>query len=216
MQITKVEAIKKVMQDNGGIANWRILYNELSKYYPNIKNSIDWKAGVRGVLYREINHKKNFKKIGDGLFSLIDYNEDNLLIENNDKIISTEKKSIIMTRIKQDELRSIALKELKFCPFTKINDKRLLITSHIKPWAFSNNKERLDINNVFLFSPLYDKLFDKGLISFTNDKRLLISKDLSLKNQINIGIIENQVIDLLPIFGREKYLEYHRNNVFLG
>ena len=214
MKITKVDAIIKVMQDHNGLANWKILYNELEKYYPNIKNQIDWKAGVRGVLYREINNNKNFKKIGEGLFSLIEYDESDLLIYDSET--NTQRKSIVMTRIKQEELRNNALKILKICPFTKIDDKRLLITSHIKPWAFSNNKERLDINNVFLFSPLYDKLFDKGLISFTNDKKLLISKDLSLKNITNIGIFNNQIIDLLPISGREKYLEYHRNNVFLG
>jgi len=55
---------------------------------------------------------------------------------------------------------------LKICPFTKINDNRLLIASHIKPWAFSDNKERLDLKNVFVLSPLFDKLFDRGLISF--------------------------------------------------
>lgn len=214
MEITKVDAIIKVMQDHNGLANWKILYNELEKYYPNIKNQIDWKAGIRGVLYREINNNKNFKKIGEGLFSLIEYDENDLLIYDSET--NTQRKSIVMTRIKQEELRNNALKILKICPFTEIDDKRLLITSHIKPWAFSNNRERLDINNVFLFSPLYDKLFDKGLISFTNDKKLLISKDLSLKNIENIGIFNNQIIDLLPISGRERYLEYHRNNVFLG
>ncbi len=214
MEITKVDAIIKVMQDHNGLANWKILYNELEKYYPNIKNQIDWKAGIRGVLYREINNNKNFKKIGEGLFSLIEYDESDLLIYDSET--NTQRKAVVMTRIKQEELRNNALKILKICPFTEIDDKRLLITSHIKPWAFSNNRERLDINNVFLFSPLYDKLFDKGLISFTNDKKLLISKDLSLKNIENIGIFNNQIIDLLPISGREKYLEYHRNNVFLG
>lgn len=214
MEITKVDAIIKVMQDHNGLANWKILYNELEKYYPNIKNQIDWKAGIRGVLYREINNNKNFKKIGEGLFSLIEYDESDLLIYDSET--NTQRKAVVMTRIKQEELRNNALKILKICPFTEIDDKRLLITSHIKPWAFSNNRERLDINNVFLFSPLYDKLFDKGLISFTNDKKLLISKDLSLKNIENIGIFNNQIIDLLPISGRERYLEYHRNNVFLG
>ena len=215
MKLTKVEAIINVMKDHNGIANWKILYNELEKYYPKIKNQKGWTAGVRGVLYREIKNNRNFKKIDDGIFALLDYDEKNLLI-NEENGINTEKKSIVTTRIKQDELRNIALKKLEFCPFTKINDKRLLIVSHIKPWAFSNNKERLDINNVFLFTPLYDKLFDKGLISFTNNKQLLISKELSLRNKNNIGIVDNQIIDLLPILGRENYLEYHRYNVFLG
>jgi hypothetical protein len=42
--MTKVEAIIKVMQDNKGIVNWKILYNELEKYYSEIKKSKEWKA----------------------------------------------------------------------------------------------------------------------------------------------------------------------------
>jgi hypothetical protein len=34
--MTKVEAIVKVMRDNGGLANWSIIYNEIEKYYAGI------------------------------------------------------------------------------------------------------------------------------------------------------------------------------------
>lgn len=213
--MTKVEAIIKVMWDNWGIANWKILYNELDKYYPNIKKSKEWEAWVRWVLYREIKNWKNFKKIEDWIFALIDYDENNLLLEDDNKNIITERKSFIKTRIKQDELRKKVLKDLKFCPFTEINDKKLLIASHIKPWAFSDNKERLDLKNVFVLSPLFDKLFDRGLISFWNNKTLLISRWLSEFNRKKIGIFEWQVIDLLPIDWRENYLNFHREKVFL-
>ncbi len=213
--MTKIEAIKKVMNDNWWIANWKILYNELEKYYPDIKKSSEWKAGVRGVLYREIKNWKNFKKLEEWIFALLDYNENNLLLNDDCNEIITEKKSFVKTRIKQNELRKNALKKLKFCPFTKINDNKLLIASHIKPWAFSNNKERLDLENVFIFSPLFDKLFDRGLISFSNNKELLISKWLSEYNKEKIGIFEWEIIDLLPIEWRLEYLEFHREKVFL-
>ena len=51
---------------------------------------------------------------------------------------------------------------------------------------YASKREAEWLNHVMDVRTCYDKLFDKGLISFTNDKRLLISKDLSLKNQINI------------------------------
>ena len=213
--MTKVEAIIKVMQDNKGIANWKILYNELEKYYPDIKKSNEWKAWVRWVLYREIKNWKNFKKIEEWIFALLGYDENKLLLYEEDKDIITEKRSFIKTRIKQNELRKKVLKDLKFCPFTKINDNKLLIASHIKPWAFSDNKERLDLKNVFVFSPLFDKLFDRGLISFWNNKSLLISKWLSSYNRDKIGISEWEIIDLLPIKWREDYLIFHREKVFL-
>ena len=71
--MTKVEAIKLVLKDNGGVATWNIIYNQLEKYYPNIKASLEWKAGVRGVLYREID--KAFKIVDVGIIALIDFDE---------------------------------------------------------------------------------------------------------------------------------------------
>jgi len=212
--MTKVEAIIKVMEDNSGITNWKILYSELEKYYPEIKKSNTWQAWVRWVLYREIKNWKNFKKIDEWIFALSDYNEDNLLLDDIKNVI-TEKRSFVKTRIKQNELREKVLKDLRFCPFTQINDKKLLIASHIKPWAFSDNVERLDLKNVFLFSPLFDKLFDRGLISFWNNKALLISRWLSRFNKEKIGILEWEKIDLLPVKWRENYLKFHREKVFL-
>jgi len=73
--MTKVDAIKRVMQDNGGTATWDIIYDNIEKYYPSAKTSREWKAGIRGVLYRELKDNRNFKKIGLGIFALADYKE---------------------------------------------------------------------------------------------------------------------------------------------
>lgn len=77
--MTKVEAIKKVLEDNNGAASWNIIYNNIEKYYPTAKNSVEWKAGIRGVLYREIRKDKSFKQIGLGLFALKDYKTEKTL-----------------------------------------------------------------------------------------------------------------------------------------
>ena len=98
-----------------------------------------------------------------------------------------------------------------------INEESLLIASHIKPWAVSDLKERIDPNNGFILSPLYDKLFDRGYITFSDDKRVSISNWLSRQVIGRIGIKENQMFQFLPINdARAKYLEYHRNMVFKG
>ncbi|PIU43392.1 MAG: hypothetical protein COS97_01290, partial [Candidatus Nealsonbacteria bacterium CG07_land_8_20_14_0_80_40_10] len=60
--LTKVQAIKKVIKDNGGTATWDIIYNNIDKYYPAAKEMKEWQAGIRGVLYREIKNNQNFKK----------------------------------------------------------------------------------------------------------------------------------------------------------
>ena len=84
--VTKVEAIKKVIQDFNGVANWEQIYSNIEKYYPSVKVSKEWKAGIRGVLYREIKNKKNFKKVSLGLYSFADYQEENILEEKKDKL----------------------------------------------------------------------------------------------------------------------------------
>lgn len=74
--MTKVEAIAKVMEDNGGTASLDIIYNNICKYYPNAKKSLNWDAGIRGVLYRAIREGKLFKKIGLSIYALSDYQEE--------------------------------------------------------------------------------------------------------------------------------------------
>lgn len=120
-------------------------------------------------------------------------------------------------RIGQEKYRNALLEECPFCPITMINDERLLVASHIKPWAVSNEKERVDPKNGFILSPLYDRLFDQGFITFTDDKYVLVSQWLTPKNAQRIGLKNNSYIQQLPIDdARMFYLEYHRKCVFRG
>ena len=127
------------------------------------------------------------------------------------------KPQIRYVREGQDEYRRKLLEECPFCPITMINEESLLIASHIKPWAVSNSKERIDPNNGFILSPLYDKLFDRGYITFSDDKRVSISNWLSRQVKERIGIKEKQLFQFLPMNdARAKYLDYHRETVFKG
>jgi hypothetical protein len=75
--MTKINAIRKILEDNGGIATWDIIYRNVEKYYPSVKASDEWQAGIRGVLYREIKNNRNFKKTGLGIFALKEFEEEN-------------------------------------------------------------------------------------------------------------------------------------------
>ena len=79
--MTKVEAIKKLMQDNGGLASWKYIYDNIEKYYPAAKVSSEWEAGIRGVLYREIKNNQNFKRVSFGVFALKEYQEEKQIEE---------------------------------------------------------------------------------------------------------------------------------------
>jgi len=74
--MTKVDAIAKVMEDNGGTASLDIIYDNITKYYPTAKDSNEWEAGLRGVLYREIRNNRRFKKIGLSIYALLEYQEE--------------------------------------------------------------------------------------------------------------------------------------------
>lgn len=54
----------------------RLIYDNICQYYPIAKDSKDWEAGIRGVLYREIRNSRRFKKIGLSIYALADYKED--------------------------------------------------------------------------------------------------------------------------------------------
>ena len=83
---------------------------------------------------------------------------------------------------------------MKSCPITRMMTKDFLIASHIKTWIHSNNEERVNTKNGILLSPLFDKLFDKGigLITFTTEKRILISNKISKENIARLNISNNQ------------------------
>ena len=212
--MTKSDAIKSVMKDNNGFVTWRILYDEIEKYYLKIKDPKDWRAALRGVLYRDIQNKKIFK-IGLGLFAIDETEVSKLEFVDEMQEIETTKFGQVSIRIGQNSFRKKLLDKLKHCPITYLDDRRLLVASHIKPWVFSNSKEKLDVYNGFLFSPLIDKLFDRGLITFNPDKSITYSPSLSKKNIANLKL-ENTPYSKLPLEGREGYLEFHRSKVFLN
>lgn len=142
--------------------------------------------------------------------------EDNPFYGVSEEPIET-KAPIRYGREGQEEYRRKLLEECPFCPITMINEESLLIASHIKPWAVSDSIERIDPNNGFILSPLYDKLFDRGYITFSDDKRVSISNWLSRQVKDRIGIKENQLFQFLPINeSRANYLKYHRSTVFKG
>ena len=141
---------------------------------------------------------------------LIDKEEERIEEGNESK---DEKLQLIRARVGQGEYRKNLLELCPFCPITLISDDRLLIASHIKPWAVSNDFEKTDPKNGFMLTPTFDRLFDRGFLSFTNDKKIILSPFLSNMTYSKLGISDNKLISLLPIEGREKYLEFHRTTI---
>lgn len=126
---------------------------------------------------------------------------------------SDEKKILSKARIGQGKYREELLKLCPFCPITLVSDDRMLKASHIKPWAKSNDFEKTDPLNGFMLSPTFDYMFDRGFLSFTNDKKSILSPFLSKMTYSKLGISDGKIFTHLPINGREEYLKYHRDEL---
>lgn len=163
---------------------------------------------------------KYYFKIAFGIVDTENF-EDEEVNENikkieNSKLQPAEKQTLILARIGQGTYRKKLLEETSICPFTMVDDEHLLIASHIKPWKKCVNQEKKDPKNGFVFTPTYDKLFDRGYISFTDDKKLIISPWVSKYNCERLGLVDGIEIEKLPDIDekRKVYLKYHRANIF--
>jgi putative restriction endonuclease len=125
----------------------------------------------------------------------------------------TKKNVLYLARKGQGAYREKLIENMLYCPFTLVTDERVLIASHIKPWSVADENEQKDPSNGILFTPTYDRLFDQGFISFEDDGKLLLSPYLSPLNRKRLGLNQGKMIDIKPL-GKEKYLKYHRDNIF--
>ena len=117
----------------------------------------------------------------------------------------------------QGKYREQLLEQCHFCPFTMISDERLLIASHIKPWAASTDAEKIDPYNGYMLSPLYDKLFDRGFITFTEKRHVILSEFISPYTWKQIGIKNDTFLNALPMDDKRiEYLRFHHESVFKG
>lgn len=122
----------------------------------------------------------------------------------------TERKGLVTSRVGQGAYRKSILFRWDFkCAVTNYSKNEILIASHIVPWKGSTNDERLDVNNGILLSPTYDALFDKHLISFENNGKIIFSDSLLKSNYKEIGVTGKEIIKNFAS-DNYQYLERHR------
>lgn len=126
----------------------------------------------------------------------------------------------IRSRVNQNVFRQIVLANYGgCCALTSIDIPELLVASHIVPWS-ENEQERLNPENGICLSSLYDKAFDKGLISFTNDKHIIFSTRLKEnvgKNYYDkyFAPLENAMLVSPRKYNiNPQFLEWHRDCIF--
>ena len=131
-------------------------------------------------------------------------------------LTQTEKESIIKARVGQGQYRmSLLGKYGKRCIVTGIDNVKVLVASHIKPWSVCENHERIDSENGLLLSANLDKLFDCGLITFGNTGKLFISSFVGRENEKRLNISETIYVDLKASAQLIGYLSYHQDVLFV-
>ena len=161
-----------------------------------------------------VKHETNPKTISKKLIDLFDITK-----EGEDKVALTKQ------RKGQDYFRRMILANYDGrCALTGIDIPEVLLASHIIPWSDkSHTKERLNPTNGICLSALYDKAFDKGLITISPDdyKVELSSALLEYESRDyfdkHFACIDGRKITLPTAYKPNRdFLAYHREKVFFG
>ncbi len=123
----------------------------------------------------------------------------------------TERSGLVTSRVGQGAYRKRIIHRWEYkCAVTSFDKLDILIASHIVPWSKASDHERLDVNNGLLLSPTYDALFDKHLITFDNNGKIILSDKIEFSAYQKIGITGKEKIDGLSIYNHH-YLQKHQD-----
>ena len=213
-----VNTISNEMKEKGVITESLLVMSalQLDIFVPLILHDPDFVAKNKRGDHMYSNALKQYRLFRNvEAAEVVDHAEVASVIENYANLQETERSAIVKSRIGQGLFRKELIKKYNSgCVITGINEKKLLIASHIKPWAVCTNAERLSIENGLLLSPTFDKLFDCGLISFADSGRILISSQLSVDVVSKLHISESDTFNLKASQELKQNLEYHRDVVF--
>ena len=143
-------------------------------------------------------------------FTLLPLNQDpHKILELNLPTV-TERSGLVTSRVGQGAYRKRIIHRWEYkCAVTNFNKLDILIASHIVPWSKATDHERLDVNNGLLLSPTYDALFDKHLISFENNGKIILSNKIEFSAYQKIGITGKEKIEGLSEYNHH-YLQKHQ------
>lgn len=198
-QITK-EYIDQIIESENSRKNSR-------QKYSNAKAMSDFRSGLNK--FHSFITSAYDKNLSDAINAEIER------IDKNTSLTMTERSSIIQSRIGQGSFRSSLIRYWNGCSITNCSMMQILVASHIKPWCDCNNTQRLDMYNGLLLLPNFDKLFDKGYITFNLKGKLVCSNLLDREVRELLGITQN--LQLRKLEERHiEYLRYHNEYRFMG
>ena len=157
------------------------LSNELSRNFPDIEedgNYNIWSLQLLAAFLRRASELA--RSMPETSISRYQKEIQNALDTEPD-IKGTEREALIRQRIGQDIYRQALIDYWGgCCALSGIDIPEILRASHAKAWSeCETDAERLDVYNGFLFRADIDALFDRHLITFADDGRLIASPRLT-------------------------------------
>ncbi len=161
-----------------------------------------------------LNDRKSALKVSNNTL-IVSENEP---VYGENKIIANEREAMTKIRTSQRMYRDQALALWQHrCAVTAVDNENWLIASHIKPWHESNDSEKVDPYNSLILTPNFDKLFDRGVISFSPSNGRIILPETQTRemwNNLNRLHIDDTIkLSIVPS-KTASYLEYHNNYVY--
>lgn len=146
-------------------------------------------------------------------------------VESFDTMIAEDftgetRRTIVEQRIKQHFFRRAVLSSYgQRCCMSDLSDPRLLIASHIVPWS-KDKANRLNPSNGLCLSAIHDRAFDKGLITLSDDFRIVLSEQLKKCNEPFVKKVfhslSNRKIGMPERFApNPEFAARHRREVFV-
>lgn len=132
----------------------------------------------------------------------------------------TAAKGSVTQRRKQGFFRRLVLAAYRdSCAVSGVDVPELLNASHIIPWR-ADPSRRLDPTNGIALNALYDRAFDRGLITFDSELRVIVSTRLArgpisaMQRALLVGIAGEKAARPVRFDPDPSALEYHRDTVF--
>jgi len=214
------------------------LIQSLAKLIGRTNSAVAWKLVNFASLDSELSKRgikgaQNSSKLDKEIFNEFTNNWE-LLVEESERLLqqyhqnSEEEKMaisnikegketfrLVKTRANQSFFRDAVLSSYSAsCCLTGINIPELLVASHIIPWS-EDTKNRLNPQNGLCLNSLHDKAFDRGLISFDENYRLILSTEIKRKRIKYFSDLEGHQLTLPNKFlPKLEFLEYHNKVIF--
>ena len=188
-----------------------------------LRTHIIWERGIPSHIVFDLPEYKDYLLSQNKLtqFDIFSGHLESMEEDNNNYSYvakNSEKEVFTKIRLTQSKYRKNVIEFWNGnCSVTGVDEPSWLIASHIKPWRESTNEEKTDPHNSLLLTPNYDKLFDRGVISFSpSDGKILLPETQSKQMWANFNRMHiNEDIKLRYVpKGIEQYLEYHNQYIY--